>query len=97
MRVPIDYREADETEEQGFDAYSRGIIGAGVLLSALVWALAIAKLIDLSVACTKSVLKTPFRGQFLISSMVIQFLLIAGNESGRRTSIADRDRQQIRD
>ena len=45
MRVPtIHYREV---EEQGFDSYVVGIIGAGVLLSVLVWALAIAKLIDL--------------------------------------------------
>ena len=48
MRVPtIPYRPTNETEEPGFDAYLTGIFGAGVLFSASVWALAIAKLIDL--------------------------------------------------
>jgi hypothetical protein len=48
MRVPtIHYTATDEAEEQGLDPYVTGIIGVGFLLGALVWALAIAKLIDL--------------------------------------------------
>ncbi len=48
MRVPtIPYEKTNEADEQGIDPYASGIIGAGILLSILVWALAIAKLIDL--------------------------------------------------
>jgi len=48
MRVPtVPYRQADESEEPRVDPYLASVIGAGVLFSASVWALAIAKLIDL--------------------------------------------------
>ena len=48
MRVPtLPHRKANESEEKGSDPYVTGIIGAGALISVLVWALAIAKLIDL--------------------------------------------------
>lgn len=48
MRVPtLHYRKANESEDKGFAPYVTGIIGAGALISALVWALVIAKLIDL--------------------------------------------------
>jgi Tfp pilus assembly protein PilN len=47
MRVPtLHYRKANESEDKGFAPYVTGIIGAGALISALVWALVIAKLID---------------------------------------------------
>jgi len=52
MRVPTircsaNYIATNESQRRGFDLYAAGITGAGVLISAAVWVLAIAKLIDL--------------------------------------------------
>jgi hypothetical protein len=48
MRVPtIHYREAKVTEEERSSLSVNCVIGAGVLVSALVWVLAIAKVVDL--------------------------------------------------
>jgi molybdopterin/thiamine biosynthesis adenylyltransferase len=48
MRVPtVHYRKPNEPEEQRIDLAVTCILGAGVLMSAVVWALAIAKVIDL--------------------------------------------------
>jgi hypothetical protein len=48
MRVPaIAYYEDNTGRERRFDPYAVAIIGGGVLLSIGVWALAIAKIIDL--------------------------------------------------
>ena len=48
MRVPtIYYREAKVTEEERSSLSVNCVIGAGVLVSALVWVLAIAKVVDL--------------------------------------------------
>ena len=56
MQVPtIHSRETSEPEEQGLGAYATGMIGASLLISALVWALAIAKLLDLTGLRAKSV------------------------------------------
>ena len=48
IHVPtLEYRPANTRTEGRFDPYVVGILSAGVLISTLVWALAIAKLIDL--------------------------------------------------
>ena len=47
-RVPaIEYRALETTEERRFDPYVLGIIGGGTLLSVAVWALAIAKVVEM--------------------------------------------------
>lgn len=48
MRVPsIPYREPMDRHEIGLDAAAVALLGAGLVMSITVWALAIAKLIDL--------------------------------------------------
>jgi hypothetical protein len=47
MRVPeIHYRKTEEPEGQRIDVVAAGIFWAGLLMSAGVWALAIAKVIE---------------------------------------------------
>lgn len=48
MRVPsIRYRDTQATEERGDDRVLLSMFGASLLISILVWGLAIAKVIDL--------------------------------------------------
>ena len=51
MRVPpISYREPLDRPESGFDVAAIGLLGAGTVMSIMVWALAILKLIELCAA-----------------------------------------------